>query len=150
MQVSKVAGSACSYAAFPSSIKSRYCTSTIGEMSDLTPPHSPTITLARTPAAGAIDGMLLALMSLYAGGSILCFAGRLIQHWKPWSGPPGWPVPSLCSMPLAAVIHWQSPSLSTPLLPIESSWPQVPCLTYMTVSIPRCGCHGAPGNSPGR
>ena len=51
-------------------------------------------------------------------------------------------------MPLAAVIHWQSPALRTPLLPMESRAPS-PSFRYITVSNPRWGCHGRPGTPLG-
>ena len=52
-------------------------------------------------------------------------------------------------MPAPAVIHWVSPSEIKPPPPVESSWRSTPSIMYVTVSKPRCGCHGVPFGSPG-
>ena len=52
-------------------------------------------------------------------------------------------------MPEPAVIHCVSPSPMRPPPPFESWCSITPSMTYVTVSNPRCGCHGAPTGSFG-
>src|SRR6267143_173302 len=47
-------------------------------------------------------------------------------------------------IPLPADIHWTSPWPMMPLFPMLSSCSTRPSNMYVTVSIPRCGCHGNP------
>src|SRR2546426_10622604 len=49
-------------------------------------------------------------------------------------------------IPLPAVIHWTSPPPMTPLFPMLSSCSTNPSSMYVTVSMPRCGCHGNPAS----
>ena len=55
----------------------------------------------------------------------------------------------MCRIPAPAVIHWVSPFVITPPPPFESLCSKVPSIMYVTVSKPRCGCHGVPFGSPG-
>src|SRR5690606_7724576 len=71
----------------------------------------------------------------------------------PWNSPPE---ATRCSggrsmwrMPEPAVIHWVSPLVITPPPPCESWCSMIPSIMYVTVSKPRCGCHGVPLGSPG-
>ena len=56
---------------------------------------------------------------------------------------------SSCRIPAPAVIHWVAPSVIRPPPPVESWCSTAPSMMYVTVSKPRCGCHGAPLASPG-
>ena len=49
---------------------------------------------------------------------------------------------SMWRMPAPAVIHWVSPFVIVPPPPFESWCSNVPSIMYVTVSKPRCGCHG--------
>ncbi len=55
----------------------------------------------------------------------------------------------MCRMPAPAVIHWVSPLVIVPPPPFESWCSKIPSMMYVTVSNPRCGCHGVPFGSPG-
>ena len=55
----------------------------------------------------------------------------------------------MCRIPAPAVIHWVSPLVMTPPPPFESACSKTPSIMYVTVSKPRCGCHGVPFGSPG-
>src|SRR3954470_8615976 len=52
-------------------------------------------------------------------------------------------------MPPPAVIHWVSPLVILPPPPWLSWCSNIPSMMYVTVSKPRCGCHGVPFGSPG-
>jgi hypothetical protein len=56
---------------------------------------------------------------------------------------------AMCRIPWPAVIHRVSPSEMTPPPPSESLCEMTPSIMYVTVSKPRCGCHGVPLGSPG-
>ena len=56
----------------------------------------------------------------------------------------------MCRIPAPAVIHCVSPFVMSPPPPFESWCSNVPSIMYVTVSKPRCGCHGVPFGSPGR
>ena len=134
MQVSKVAGSACSYAAFPSSIKSRYCTSTIGEIATRrrTRPHH----------LGAHAGCRRDRRDAARAHVVVRRRVHLVlrRQVDPALEGAGRPVAGALVVldaarrghPLAVAVLERRPVAH------QSSWPHVPCLTYITVSM-----HGA-------
>src|SRR5260221_7555445 len=112
--------------------------------------------MSRTSAPPSSDDSstrLSLVMAWYRGGVNFSDDGRFTQSCTPCDGPP---LRNACSdgtsswrMPPPAVIHCVSPSLITPPPPLES-WCEIsPSSTYVTVSKPRWGCHGAPFASLG-